>query len=264
MRDRMPLLFIGHGSPMNAIEENIYTESWKKLGKSLEKPRAILIFSAHWITEWETRISTWDNPNMIYDMYGFPEELYNVEYNALGSSLIAEEIIREIEMEYPIQRDHKRGFDHGVWSILINLFPKADIPVICMSLDYQKSPEWHYEFGKKLKNLRQKGILIIWSGNIVHNLGRLDWKGSTTYEWAKEFDDRIAKDLENTNNEDLIHFEDWWDIAKFAHPTYDHLLPLFPVLGASDESDDIGFITPDIVMGSISMRSMVWNGNEEK
>ena len=255
----MPLLFIGHVSPMNAIEDNVYTGSWKEIGKSLEKPRAILMFSAHWITEWETRISIGEYPGMIYDMYGFPEELYRVEYDAPGSPEIAEEIIKELEItNYTLHKDKERGLGHGVWSVLIHLFPKADIPVICMSLDYQKSPEWHYDLGKKLRKLREKDILIIGSGNIVHNLERLDWKGGTKYEWADEFDKRIIEDIETGNIQDMIHFQDWWTIVTLAHPTYDHLLPIFPLLGASDEWDDITFFTPDIVMGSISMRSIVW------
>lgn len=158
----MPLIFIGHGSPMNAIEENIYTDSWKAIGKSIsERPRAILMLSAHWITEGETRINTTEKPPMIYDMYGFPPELYRISYDCPGSKDIAEEIIQVLSNDYEIQEDNIHGLDHGVWSTLIHLFPDANIPLIQMSLDYSRSPEWHYTFGKKLRSLRDQGILII-------------------------------------------------------------------------------------------------------
>lgn len=158
----MPLIFLGHGSPMNAIEKNIYTNSWREIGESItEKPRAILMLSAHWITEGETRINTTEKPPMIYDMYGFPPELYRISYDCPGSKDIAEEIIQVLSNDYEIQEDNIHGLDHGVWSTLIHLFPDANTPLIQMSLDYSKSPEWHYIFGKKLRSLRDQGILII-------------------------------------------------------------------------------------------------------
>ena len=244
---------------MNAIEENIYTDSWKAIGKSIsERPRAILMLSAHWITEWDTRISATEKPEMIYDMYGFPEELYDVRYSALGSSSIAREITQELAGEYDIIWDTIHGLDHGVWSTLIHLFPDANIPLIQMSLDYSRSPEWHYTFGKKLRNLRDQGILIIWSGNIVHNLRAIDWSGNEQYTWAIEFDSRISKAIEEGNYADIVDFQNWWDITRLAQPSHDHLLPLIPLLGAVSEDDRVEFWTPDIVMGSLSMRSIVW------
>lgn len=190
MTIKTPILFIGHGSPMNAIEQNQYTESWRKIGKSIPKPRAILMFSAHWITEYETRISTSEHPDMIYDMGGFPPELYQVRYDAPGSREITEEIMSLVPSK--ITPDPTRGFDHGVWSTLIHLFPTADVPVITMSLDYRASARELVELGESLAILRESGILIMGSGNIVHNLGAIDWLGEHIHPWATEFDARIA------------------------------------------------------------------------
>ncbi len=259
----MPILFIGHGSPMNAIESNQYTQSWRNIGKTLPKPRAILMLSAHWITEWEIRISMSEKPEMIYDMGGFPPELYRVRYDAPGSREIAEEIIDIFDTKnIKIIPDLTRGFDHGVWSTLIHLFPAADIPVITMSLDYRASPRQLVELGESLAILREQWILIMWSGNIVHNLGAIDWSGDHIYPWAIKFDSRIADGLIAWKNsplwESILEFRSWWDISRLAHPTYDHLLPLFPLLGASLSDDRVEFYTPDIAMGSLSMRSIVW------
>lgn len=259
--EKMPLVFIGHGSPMNAIEQNTYTKSWEKIGKSIPRPRAILILSAHWITEWETHISTGENPSMIYDMYGFPPPLYQIQYPAAGNTKIALEILRSLTSALPneiFRGDTKRGFDHGVWSTLIHMFPKADVPVICLSLDYHKTPEWHYNLGKALKTLRSEWILIMGSGNIVHNLRMIDWAGkSTWHDWAIDFDARMQESIENGNMTDILTCLSW-ESSHLAHPTHDHLLPLFPLLGAVEPTDTGEFFTPDIVMWSLSMRSIVW------
>ena len=284
----MPIIFIGHGSPMNAIESNQYTESWKQIAKTLEKPRAILMLSAHWITENETRISTAEKPEMIYDMGGFPPELYQVRYDAPGSHEIAEEICsvianspsswgsdssgsryrveeprnNKLQKQIQITKDPTRGYDHGAWSTLVHLFPTADIPVITMSLDYRATPRHLVELGESLATLRERGILIIGSGNIVHNLGAIDWSWERVHPWAVEFDTRFARWLESGKNspewESLLDFRSWWDISRLAHPSYDHLLPLFPLMGASSPDDRVEFYTPDIAMGSLSMRSVVW------
>ena len=281
----MPIIFICHGSPMNAIENNIYTDSWKQIAKNIEKPRAILMFSAHWITENETRISMSENPEMIYDMGGFPPELYQVRYDAPGSKKIAEEICSVIakndqvqvskksengllrasqwqEPQTKIIPDPKRWYDHGVWSTLVHLFPTADIPVITMSLDYRASPRYLVGLGESLAILRERGILIVGSGNIVHNLGAIDWSWESIHPWAVEFDARFARWLESGKDtpewKSLLDFRSWWDISRLAHPSYDHLLPIFPLMGASSAADIVEFYTPDIAMGSLSMRSVVW------
>ncbi len=259
----MPMIFIGHGSPMNAIESNIYTESWRDMTKFLQEPRAILIFSAHWITEWETWISTALDPQMIYDMWGFPPDLYRAKYTAKGSPEIAEEIIGILEQKnIKIRRDTNRGFDHGIWSSLMHLFPTADIPVISISLDYRSSPRDLMNLWESLSILRSKWILIIGTGNIVHNLWAIDWSWEHIYPWAIEFDKRIADGIvagkDTPKFENILDFQSWGEIACLAQPSYDHLLPLFPLLGASETDDVVEFYTPAIVMGSLSMRSVIW------
>lgn len=191
-------------------------------------------------------------------MYGFPPELYRISYDCPGSKEIAEEIIQVLSENYEIQRDNTHGIDHGAWSTLVHLFPDASIPVIQMSLDYSKSPDWHYAFGEKLKSLREQGILIVASGNIVHNLSAIDWEGDSKYPWALEFDTRVAEDIITRNYSDILNFEKWGSVAKLAHPSYDHLLPLFPLLGTVSTDDVVEFFTPEITRGSLSMRSIVW------
>ncbi len=257
---KMPVIFVGHGSPMNAIETNAYTESWSAFREHIpERPRAILMFSAHWIATWETRISTASHPEMIYDMYGFPEELYRVRYDAPGAPGIATEI-RDILAWQGIEviRDAERGYDHGIWSVLMHIFPDADIPVVQISLDYSASPQYLYDVGKQLSMLREQGILILWSGNIVHNLGAIDWSWDRVYPWAVEFDRRIEQGIISREYEDIMEFEQWGDMTRLAHPMHDHLLPLFPLLGAVSDADNVNFFTPEISMGSLSMRSIVW------
>lgn len=208
MSQKQPLLFIGHGSPMNAIEDTKYTREWQRMGKTLAVPRAILMISAHWITPGETRIATSKEPDMIYDMYGFPDELYQVRYSAPGSPVIAREILTTLS-DFDIHNDPERGLDHAVWSVLIHLFPKQDIPVVSLSVDYDQTPEWHYEFGQKLRTLREQGILIIASGNIVHNLRRISFSSPVDHEWAKEFDERVQKDIREKNYRDIVDFLSW-------------------------------------------------------
>lgn len=203
-----PVLFIGHGSPMNAIEDTKYTREWQRIGASLAKPRAILMISAHYITEGETRISTVEYPEIIYDMHGFPDELYQVRYPAPGSALLAKEI-QETLVGFDIQEDPKRGLDHGAWSVLLHLFPEHDIPVVSLSVDYSKSSQWHYELGQRLSVLRERGILIIASGNTVHNLGKVLFSSPTVYPWAQEFDARVQKGVLGKDHADIVDFQSW-------------------------------------------------------
>ncbi len=259
--EKMPIVFIGHGSPMNAIENNTYTESWRELGKSLPRPKAILMISAHWITEWETRLSSSEKPVMIYDMYGFPPDLYQLDYPALGDMWFAEEILELLTSwvkDELFHLDAERGFDHGVWSTLIHVFPGADIPVVTLSLDYRRSPEWHYNLGKVLGELRKRWVLIMGSGNIVHNLRMIDWSGKGAWhDWAIDFDARITKDIETGDMADIFTCLTW-ETSRLAQPSHDHLLPLFPLLGAVEATDKVEFLTPEISMGSLSMRSIIW------
>lgn len=205
----LPLLFIGHGSPMNAIEDTVYTREWRRIGKTLPKPRAILMISAHWITQGETCISTAEHPEMIYNMHGFPDELYRVRYPVPGSSAIAGEIREMLGDTYEIREDPERGLDHGAWSVLLHLFPEHDIPVVVLSTDYSKPTAWQYELGQKLRQLREQGILIITTGNTVHNLSQLSFSSSSAYPWAQEFDARVQKGIREKNHADIVNFLSW-------------------------------------------------------
>lgn len=191
---RTPVIFVGHGSPMNAIETNEYTESWKNMAASFEKPKAIIIFSAHWSTNGATRIGAMEKPDMIYDMYRFPDELYKIQYPARGDSEVVDKITKLVPW---IQKDTTRGLDHGIWSVLIHMFPEADIPVIPVSLDYNLPPKKLFELGRLIRELRDEGILIMGSGNIVHNLRAIDWSGTKTYPWAMMFDAKVADLIES-------------------------------------------------------------------
>ena len=257
---RMPLVFVGHGSPMNVIEDNKYTNSWKKIAESIPLPRAILIFSAHWITRGDTRISNQIHPQMIYDMEWFPQALYELQYQAPWSPEISKEIqVLLKQKNINTLLDNNRGFDHGVWSILKHMFPDANIPIICMSIDYNSSPEILYNLWEWLRSLRESGVLLMWSGNLVHNLRAIDWTGDYIFDWAIEFDKKISELINKRDFQTLFEFKTWWDISRLAHPTFDHLLPLFPLLGASNQDEIVTYFTPDINMGSLSMRSIVWS-----
>jgi 4,5-DOPA dioxygenase extradiol len=264
----MPVIFIGHGSPMNAIKDNIYTQCWREIWEKIPKPKAIILFSAHWITEWYTAISTAENPEMIYDMYGFPPELYKVKYRAKGDPDLAKKIYSILAKQWTIQyledqschfkMDPTRWLDHGEWSILLHMFPETDIPVVSISLDYHIALDQLFEIGRALSPLRDEWVLIMWSGNIVHNLRAIDWSGTTIYPWARDFDKRIEENILKRNFADILNFESWSE-TKYAHPTVDHFLPLLPIIGASMEWDSPEFYNPDIAMGSLSMRSILWD-----
>ena len=257
---KMPVVFVWHGSPMNAIDDNTYTKSWKKIAESIPSPRAILMFSAHWITSWETRISNQLQPKMIYDMGGFPPELYEVKYEAPGSPDVAQEI-QSLLAQNNIRAilDNNRWFDHGVWSVLMRMFPDASVPVICMSIDYNSSVESLYQLWQSLRILRESWILIMGSGNIVHNLRAIDWSGNHVYDWALEFDKKVSDLIFMHNIQGLLDFKSWWNISRLAHPTFDHLLPIFPLFGATNSEDEVSFFTSEISMGSLSMRSILWS-----
>lgn len=214
--DQMPTLFIGHGSPVNAIEDNQYRRSWQELGKALPKPSAILSISAHWITHSTTKVTAMEKPKTIHDFGGFPNELYQQEYPALGSPTFANETIGMVNNP-PIQSDFEWGLDHGTWSVLLPMFPKADIPVYQLSIDYSKSPQFHYDLGLQLKSLRNKGVLILGSGNIVHNLGTMNFSNKT-YDWAEEFDATIKTLIDSSNHQGVIDFQRLGHVLKWHIP----------------------------------------------
>jgi 4,5-DOPA dioxygenase extradiol len=248
----MPVLFIGHGNPMNAIEQNEYHASWSQLGKELPRPKAILCISAHWLTR-GTQVTAMERPETIHDFAGFPKELFAVKYPAPGSPEFAKEV-QTIVKRAAVLPDLEWGLDHGTWSVLLPMFPKAGIPVFQLSLDYSRPPQYHYELAKELSSLREKGVLIIGSGNIVHNLRMVDW-GGKAYDWTIEFDSRIKKFIDERDHQSVIHYEKLGRIAQLAVPTNDHYLPLVYILALEEKNETISYFNEKCEMGSLSMRS---------
>lgn len=253
---KMPALFIGHGSPMNAIEGNAFSRRWQALGKELGKPKAILCVSAHWLSA-GTWVTHMERPQTIHDFYGFPQELHEVQYPAPGSPQLAEQL--QALSKYPkIQADDKSwGLDHGTWSILHQMYPEADVPVVQLSIDMSEPPAFHFELGKTLRALREQGVLILGSGNIVHNLRRIDWdKPLQGADWALEFDNWVKERLQARDFKALTEEFRKSRAGELSVPTPDHYLPLLYVLGASDDKDTLNFEVEGCDMGSISMRSL--------
>ena len=260
---RMPVLFLGHGSPMNAIEDNEYRRSWQALGAEFgakyPRPQLILCISAHWITRgwWLTGM---DKPKTIHDFGGFPQALFDQQYPAPGAPAAAQAISRSISQPAVGLDKDEWGYDHGTWSVLKPMFPKADIPVIQLSMDYSRAPAEHYALGQQLKALRERGVLVVGSGNIVHNL-RLTRRGASAiqaYDWAIEFDRVIAGQLQQGQLAALAGFQSMGTVAQMAHPTWDHYLPLLHAAGAADGKDPVRFFNANYQSASISMRSVVW------
>jgi 4,5-DOPA dioxygenase extradiol len=255
----MPVLFIGHGSPMNVISDNKFTQDLKKLGINLPKPKAILVISAHWLTS-GTRVLCTKKPRIIYDFYGFPTELYKIDYPSPGEPELARMISERLK-SYNVICDHEWGYDHASWAILKHIYPKADIPVLEFSIDYGlnrwnlKSIEYHYNLAKELSFLREQGILIIGSGNVVHNLGNIDYKvDAPIMEWAKQLDEIIKQDLINHDHQKLINIEKMGEVAKIGIPTWDHYLPLIYTIALQEKDESVIFIHEGFQYGSVSMR----------
>ena len=246
---KMPVLFVGHGSPMNAIEENAYTNRWKEIAARFPKPEAIVCISAHWTTD-GSRVCDDLQPKTVYDMYGFPQALYEVKYNSPGAPELAH-AIRELAPE--VQIDNSWGIDHGTWSVLHVMYPDADIPLIQLSLDRNESRQYHFDLGQKLKALRDKGVLIMGSGNVVHNLGRINWDMNGGYGWAKEFDDYIKENIERREFQNVIDYRKAGKSAQDAFYTTEHFDPLLYVLGASSEKDMLTVFNDECTLGSLSM-----------
>jgi 4,5-DOPA dioxygenase extradiol len=257
-KNKMPTVFIGHGSPMNALAHNDYTQALNALGEKLPTAKALIVVSAHWLTE-GTFVTSTDTPKIIYDFGGFPDELYQVQYPAIGSQIAAIKINHLIE-HTRIQFDNGEwGLDHGAWSVLKHLYPKANIPVLQLSLDRTQPPEYHFELGRQLQVLRDEGFLIIGSGNIVHNLRNFSWKETDTpYEWAVAFDNWSKTQIESRDYSALIHDYNKTTYGKMSVPSLDHYLPMLYVLGASQASDKLSFIYEKIQNGSIAMRSFIF------
>lgn len=253
MTDFMPVLFVGHGSPMNAVEDNEFSREWAKVGKCLPTPKAILCISAHWETT-GTRITAMPEPATLYDFQGFPKELYEKRYPAPGDPELARSIKKSIS-DVAIHLDFGWGLDHGTWSVLSRMFPQADIPVLQLSLDFDQGSLYHYELGQKLKYLRNQDVLILGSGNMVHNLRALVWK-DTAFDWAEEFDSRLTEAIQSGDHQTLISYERMGDQAHLAIPTNEHFLPLLYVLALREPSDTVHFFCDRVTLGSISMRSI--------
>jgi 4,5-DOPA dioxygenase extradiol len=247
----MPVFFIGHGSPMNAIEDNEFSRGWKEAARTIPEPRAILCISAHWETR-SIQLTAMSKPRTIHDFGGFPRELFDKQYPAPGSPELARQLIEIIGAEKATP-DQTWGLDHGTWSVLCRMYPKANIPVIQLSLDRLMTPAQHYELGQQLQALRQEGILILGSGNLVHNLIMMVWE-DTAFDWAIEFDSRIKKFILSNDHIPLIQYEKQGHAAALSINSAEHYLPLLYILGVKIEGEPIHFFNEKIWGGSLSMR----------
>ena len=255
---KMPVLFLGHGSPMNAIDENVFVQGFRKVSKEIPTPNAILCISAHWYTQ-GTFVTAMDMPKTIHDFYGFPKELFDVQYPAKGDPELAKETA-ELLAPIAVGEDHSWGLDHGAWSVLRHLYPDADIPVIQMSIDYTKPPQYHFDLAKRLSKLREKGILIIGSGNIVHNLRMIDWQNIDTvgagWDWAIEAREKTNNWLLDGDFQKLIDYHQQGTSLQYAIPSPDHYLPMIYSLGLKEKSENLNLFNDELIGGSLSMTSI--------
>lgn len=255
---KMPVLFLGHGSPMNAIEENEFVQGFRKVATQIPEPKAIVCISAHWETN-GTFVTAMQNPPTIHDFGGFPQALFDVQYPAPGSPELAART-KELIHSTNVVLDQSWGLDHGAWSVIRHLYPNANIPVIQMSIDYNKGPKYHYELGQQIKLLREKGILIIGSGNMVHNLRMVDWRNinisGSGYDWAIEADEKMKKFILDQNHTALINFRSQGRVFDLAIPTPEHYLPLLYALGLKDSDESVSLFNDNTLGGSLSMTSV--------
>jgi len=253
-----PVLFIGHGSPMNGIEDNEFSQTWAKMGREIQKPKAVLVISAHWLTK-GTHITAMNNPKTIHDFGGFPQALFDVQYPAKGNPELAKETAKLIHTA-DVGLDHDWGLDHGTWTVVRHMYPNADIPVLQLSIDYSKPPQYHYDLAKELASLRKKGVLIIGSGNMVHNLRMIAWnkinEPNYGFDWAIEMDKVFKDKISDKDHKALINYETLNKAAKLAIPTPDHYYPLLYSLGLQDEKDETSFFNDKLVGGSLNMTSV--------
>ena len=253
---RMPVVFFGHGSPMNTLESNRHTQAWHALGASLPRPRAILSVSAHWYIE-GAAVTAMQTPPTIHDFFGFPQALFDIEYPAPGDPALAARV-RELLAPVDIALDDSWGLDHGTWSVLAHAYPQADIPVVQLAIDATRPAAWHYELGQRLAPLRDEGVLIIGSGDVVHNLRTIRWgENATPYDWALRFNEWARERIEAGDHAPLVAFGAQGADARASIPTPEHYLPLLYVLGAQQAGDPVWFATDGIELGSISMLTCV-------
>jgi 4,5-DOPA dioxygenase extradiol len=256
--EQMPVLFLGHGSPMNAIEENEFVTGWRTIGNTLPKPNAILCISAHWETN-GTYVTAMEKPQTIHDFGGFPEKLFEVQYPAPGCPKLAK-LTKETVKKTEVGLDEKWGLDHGCWSVVKHLYSDADVPVIQMSLDYNKTPNNHYELSKEISAFRKKGILIIGSGNMVHNLREIDWKRINEdgygYDWALAANEKMKGFILDDNHKELINYKTQSSEFQLAIPTPEHYLPLLYILALKEKNEKITIFNDKAVGGSLTMTSI--------
>lgn len=253
----MPVFFFGHGSPMNAIEQNEFSKSWDRIGSNMMKPNAILCISAHWLTR-GTFVTAMEQPKTIHDFGGFPKALFDVQYPAPGSPQLAKEV-KELIHSVEVNLDDDWGLDHGCWSVVKHLYPNADVPVIQLSIDYNQPASYHYALAKQLAALRRKGILIVGSGNMVHNLGMVAWdkmnEPDFAFDWATEANDTIKRFITDHNHEALIDFRAQGKAFDLAIPTPDHYYPMIYALALQGKNEELAFFNDKAVMGSLTMTS---------
>lgn len=254
----MPVLFVGHGSPMNGIEDNEFSNRWKNMAKEIPTPAAVLVVSAHWFSK-GTRITAMDFPETIHDFGGFPQALFDVQYSAPGNPALAMETASLIHSAQ-VELDHDWGLDHGTWTVVRHMYPDAKIPVLQLSIDYTKGPQYHYDLAKELYELRKKGVLIIGSGNMVHNLRMVSWENINTpgygYDWALKMNDTFKQLITDGDYKPLINYERLGAEARLAIPTPEHYLPLLYTLGLKGSKDNISFFNDKAVAGSLTMTSV--------
>nr|WP_321405593.1 4,5-DOPA dioxygenase extradiol [uncultured Carboxylicivirga sp.] len=257
----MPLLFLGHGSPMNAIEDNIFTREFRAVADRFDKPRAILVVSAHWETR-GTYVTAMEHPPTIHDFGGFPQALFDVQYPAPGSPELAKETQQLIKTT-DVGLNDQWGLDHGAWSVIRHMYPDADVPVVQLSLDYGQDAQYHYELGQQLAALREKGVLIVGSGNLIHNLRMIAWDKLELpeygYDWALEAQDKMNRFILNDDHQSLIDFRKQGRAFSLSIPTPDHYLPLLYVLGLKEEKDKVSLFNDKAIGGSLSMTSVLIN-----
>lgn len=254
----MPVLFIGHGSPMNGIEDNEFSQRWAMMAKEIPTPAAVLVVSAHWLSK-GTMITAMDFPKTIHDFGGFPRALFEVQYKAPGNAVLARETASMVHSTQ-IGLDHDWGLDHGTWTVVRHMYPDAKIPVLQLSIDYTKPPQYHYELAKELFELRKKGVLIIGSGNMVHNLRMVAWDKMNEpgygYDWALQMNDQFKQLITANDHRSLIHYDKLGSEAMLAIPTPEHYLPLLYTLGLKGGRDEIKFFNDKAVAGSLTMTSV--------
>lgn len=258
----MPVLFLGHGSPMNAIEENEFVAGFRETGKDIPRPSAILCISAHWETQ-GTFVTAMANPRTIHDFGGFPKALFDVQYPAPGSPALARET-KNLLQQSSIGLDEQWGLDHGAWSVIKHLYPAADVPVIQLSLDYRQSAQWHYDLAKQLQPLRRKGVLIVGSGNMVHNLGQVAWdklnESGFAFDWAQEANDKMKARIQSGDHKSLINFRSQGRAFDLAIPTPEHYLPLLYSLALQGKGDEVKLFNDKAVAGALTMTSVKIGG----